>query len=82
MQCKDCTHQAVCMHKDFFDTLKKMLPTTMFPFRATVTCDCYKQELPQERILAKPSGIIDLDTRDYTEMEREWAAGKRVQTTK
>jgi hypothetical protein len=49
MQCKDCTHQTVCMHKGEFDRLEGMLPVTNYPFKPTVTCDCYKQEQPQAR---------------------------------
>lgn len=49
MQCKDCTHQAVCMHRQEFDRLEGQLPTTGYPFKATVTCICYKQEQPQAR---------------------------------
>ena len=49
MQCKDCTHQTVCMHKKEFERLEGMLPVTVCPFKSTVTCAYYKQELPQAR---------------------------------
>lgn len=49
MQCKDCTHQIICMHKGEFEKLEGMLPTTMPPFKTTVTCVYYKQEQPQVR---------------------------------
>jgi hypothetical protein len=49
MQCKDCTHQTVCMHKAEFDRLEGQLPVTDYPFKSTVTCTFYRQEQPQSR---------------------------------
>jgi len=54
MQCKDCTHQTVCMHKGEFERLEGQLPVTSLPFRSAVTCYLYRQEQPQAR-----SGILD-----------------------
>ena len=49
MQCKDCTHQTVCKHKQDFDTLNGQLPITVCPFNLTLTCSYYVQEQPQVR---------------------------------
>jgi len=37
------------MHKKEFERLEGMLPVTVCPFKSTVTCAYYKQELPQAR---------------------------------
>jgi hypothetical protein len=50
MQCKDCIHQAVCMHEQEFERLEGQLPVTGYPFKSTVTCEFYRREQPQARI--------------------------------
>jgi len=49
MQCKDCTHQAVCKHIFELNRLEGELPVTAYPFKSTVTCSLYVQEQPQLR---------------------------------
>ena len=44
MQCKICVHQTVCMHKQEFDRLEGMLPVTVYPFKSSVTCGCFREE--------------------------------------
>jgi len=51
MQCEDCLHQTVCMHKVDFGKISKQHPTTLHPFTTTITCICYRQEQPQARSL-------------------------------
>jgi hypothetical protein len=51
MQCKECTHQLVCMFKTEFDKLEGQLPTTGYPFKSSVTCSLYRQEMAQPRYL-------------------------------
>ena len=44
MQCKDCTHNNVCMHKNEYSELAGKLPVTQYPFKTAVTCNYYRQE--------------------------------------
>lgn len=44
MQCKDCTHQLVCMHKGEFNRLEGQLPVTDYFFKSAVTCSFYQKE--------------------------------------
>jgi len=49
MQCKNCVHQTVCMHKTEFDRLEGQLPVTVYPFKSAVTCNLFRQEMAQSR---------------------------------
>ena len=68
MQCKGCTHQQVCMHKNEFDRLEGQLPKTAHPFKSTVTCSCYKQETDTVRGYAQEiTGTLGAGRQLYAE---------------